>query len=187
MYYYFNDKNELQTFSNVPLVLPGTTEVESDVDYSGKWIVLSDEGIVEVVEETTETVTKEMALTVLSEETAKWITSGFKSSAVESGLLYDSTAHDQLTLTMMHAASLSPNFETTAPYYGAIPIRAKRELSADKEIFNHNATQMQLLIDDLALHLGDCKKRGWLYQVRIAEADSPAELESIVEELKGGG
>lgn len=110
--------------------------------------------------------------------TAGQITGGFVSE-VTSGQnpgtgKFDSTTNDQNTFSMMYAASQSPDFETTQPYLGFIPIRGYMAIDGgfepEKEIFYLNAENMQRLMDNLALHIGQCKIVGWNLQAKASSA-----------------
>lgn len=129
--------------------------------------------------ELTFTKLQSMKLTEIDEMTRKEITGGFISTAKGAANFYDSAEADQLTFSAMYAASKSPNFETTEPYCGSIPIRAVTPNKGEKEILQHNAAEMQKLIDDLALHIGHCKQIAWQLQEQVKAAVSQNDLDKI--------
>ena len=109
--------------------------------------------------------------------TAEQITGGFVSE-VTSGpnpgtAKFDSTTNDQNTFSMMYAAAQSPDFETSE-YHGVIPVRGYRAISGgfepEKEVFYLNTENMQRLMDNLALHIGQCKIVGWNLQAKASAA-----------------
>lgn len=122
---------------------------------------------------------KAAKLAEIDEMTKKEITGGFISKAKGAANIYDSAEGDQLTFSAMYAASKSPDFETTAPYNGSIPIRAVTPEKGEKEILQHNAAEMQKLIDDLALHIGRCKQIAWQLQEQVKAATSQSDLDRI--------
>lgn len=119
-------------------------------------------------------------LAEIDEMTRQRITGGFTSAAKRTAHIYDSAEVDQLTFSAMYAASKSPDFETTAPYLGKIPIRAVPEGESEKIIVLHNAVEMQKVIDDLALHIGTCKQIGWQLQEQAKAAKNQSDLEKII-------
>jgi hypothetical protein len=112
--------------------------------------------------------------------TAQHITARFVSSAVGTPNTYDSEQVDQENIKLMHQASLSPSFDTDLVYQGQVPIRAIPERATEKVILMHNKTQLQSLIDDMARHIGSCKKQGWDLQVQVAVATTVTEVEAII-------
>lgn len=111
--------------------------------------------------------------------TRQAIIGGFVSTAKGSEYIYDSTDADQSTLRTMYIASQSPDFATTAPYNGQIPIRAIPKDGGKKVVLGHNKVEMQKLMDDMALHIGVCKQRGWELQSAVNEATTTEDLEGI--------
>lgn len=122
---------------------------------------------------------KAAKLLEIDKMTKQHITGGFKSAAKGTMHIYGSTEVDQLTFSAMYAASKSPDFETTEPYHGQIPIRTVPEGQREKIVIWHSATQMQKVIDDLALHIGRCKQIGWKLQEQAKAAVNPSELKKI--------
>ena len=114
--------------------------------------------------------------------TAKSITGGFEfevTSGTTTGLaVFDSTEQDQMTFATMYNASQSPNFETTEPYNGFIPMRGRAVTVVDgvktvaevKTVYMLNRENMQYFSDALALHIGACKQRGWALQNQVQGA-----------------
>ena len=88
------------------------------------------------------------------------IISGFTSDASGSNVTYDSDEATQLTMQTMYAASQSSDFTTNSTYQGHIPVRGYAEDSTEKTVFNLDTAQVQKFMDDLALHIGTCKKHG---------------------------
>lgn len=123
---------------------------------------------------------KAAKLIEIDEMTKKEITGGFTSAAKGTEHIYDSAEVDQLTFSAMYAASKSPDFEATEPYYGQIPIRAVPAGENEKAIVKHNAAEMQKVIDDLALHIGKCKQIGWRLQEQAKAAKNQSDLDKIV-------
>lgn len=112
--------------------------------------------------------------------TAQHITGGFVSSALGASHTYDSEQVDQDNIKLMHAASMSPSFETDPTYQGHVPIRAIPVGQTVKVVLMHNKTQLQALIDDMARHIGSCKQIGWQLQATVAAATTKEELNVIV-------
>ena len=122
--------------------------------------------------------------------TAEQITGGFVSE-VTSGpnpgtAKFDSSKEDQNTFSMMYAASQSPDFETTEPYRGFIPCRGYRAISGgfepEKEVFYLNAENMQKLMDNLAMHTGECKLEGWQLQ-NTAKAATAETIDAVEQQI----
>lgn len=111
--------------------------------------------------------------------TRQAIIGGFVSTAKGNEYIYDSTDADQSTLRTMYIASQSPDFATTAPYNGQIPIRAIPKDGREKVVLGHNKAEMQKLMDDMALHIGVCKQRGWELQAAVTVAKTKEELNAI--------
>lgn len=111
--------------------------------------------------------------------TKQAITGGFVSTAKGCEYVYDSATEDQDNFHTMYAASQSPDFETTAPYNGQIPIRAVPKGEREKIVLGHNKAEMQKLMDDMALHIGTCKQRGWELQAAVNGAKTQEELDAI--------
>lgn len=111
--------------------------------------------------------------------TRQAIIGGFVSTAKGSEYIYDSTDADQSTLRTMYIASQSPDFATTVPYNGQIPIRAVPKDGNEKVVLGHDKAEMQKLMDDMALHIGVCKQRGWELQAAANAATTQEELDAI--------
>lgn len=111
--------------------------------------------------------------------TATAITGGFQSAATGAVHTYDSDVNDQFNLHAMFSATLTAAFETAAPYYGVIPIRAIPQGETEKVILQHNKAQMEQLFKDLALHIGACKQKAWQLQQAVAAAETAEELANI--------
>ena len=132
----------------------------------------------------------ERLLNQIDSYTAEQITGGFVSE-VTSGpnpgtAKFDSTTNDQNTFSMMFAASQSPDFETTPPYNGFIPCRGYRAIDGgfepEKEVFYLDAENMQRLMDNLALHTGQCKIVGWDLQSK-AKAATEETIDAVEQEI----
>lgn len=108
------------------------------------------------------------------------ITGGFFSEAMGSRNKYDSDEVDQQNLMLMRQVSTSPDFATNPTYQGKIPLRAIPEGQTEKVIFMHNATQVQKVVDDLALHIGTCKQKGWVLQEAVGIAATTEAVNVIV-------
>lgn len=123
------------------------------------------------------------------DEIALWtrraITGGFISAAKGKRYRYDSEEGDQATFAALYNASRSADFPVTEPYNGQIPIRAIPVGKAEKVVLLHDAEELQKLTDDLALHIGACKERGWELQMEVAAAGTPEDLQAI--RWSGGG
>ena len=126
---------------------------------------------------------KDSLLSRVNSFTAKNITGGFEfevTSGTVTGLAkFDSSEQDQMTFSTMYAASQSPNFETTEPYNGYIPMRGypvtvnadgTKVVSDIKNVYYLNAQNMQYFSDALALHIGSCKQYGWYLQSKVNQA-----------------
>lgn len=100
-------------------------------------------------------------------DTRAAIIGGFVSSASGSAHTYDSDDNDQDNLKLMQAVAHSPRFAAHPVYQGRIPIRAIPEGQAEKIILYLDVDQMDLLIEDLALHIGACKMAGWAAQAEV--------------------
>lgn len=51
-------------------------------------------------------------------------------------------------------------------------------------VLQHNAAQMQQLVIDMALHIGDCKRKGWQLQEAVAETETAKDLELLIKRYK---
>lgn len=107
------------------------------------------------------------------------ITGGFQSAATGKMHTYDSDGNDQFNLHAMYSATLTTDFETAAPYYGVIPIRAIPQGETEKVILQHNKEQMNRLFKDLAFHIGACKQKLWQLQQAVVIAETLEELDTI--------
>lgn len=125
------------------------------------------------------TVLKAEKLQLIDTWTAAAITGGFKSAATGSQHKYDSDVNDQFNLHAMYSATLTAAFETAAPYYGIIPIRAIPEEETEKVILQHNKTQMEQVFEDLARHIGACKQKLWQLQQAVKAAETTEEIDAI--------
>lgn len=124
-------------------------------------------------------VLKAEKLQLIDTWTAAAITGGFQSAATGERHTYDSDVNDQFNLHAMFSATLTAAFETAAPYYGVIPIRAIPQGETEKVILQHNKAQMEQLFKDLALHIGACKQKGWQLQQAVVAAETAEELANI--------
>ena len=118
----------------------------------------------------------------IDNHTEKSITGGFYFEVTEGPITgkakFDSSKEDQMTFSTMYAASKSPDFETTEPYNGYIPMRGYpvsiavdgSEVLGDKIIYYLNTAMMQAFSDALALHIGACKQTGWALKAKVEEA-----------------
>lgn len=122
---------------------------------------------------------KQQKLSAIDALTRQHITSGFVSTAKGTANTYDSTEEDQMTFATMYAASRSADFTTNETYHGQIPIRAVPAGQSEKVVLQHNASEMQKLIDDLALHIGGCKQIGWTLQSQVSSATTIEDLATI--------
>ena len=107
------------------------------------------------------------ALAKIDANTRAAIIGGFISSASGSPHRYDSDENDQKNLTLMQTVSHSPRFAAHPVYQGRIPIRAVPEGQAEKTTLYLTTEQMDLLVEDLALHIGACKMAGWAAQAEV--------------------
>lgn len=112
--------------------------------------------------------------------TAQHITTGFVSTAAGAPHKYDSEKEDQQNLILMLQAALSADFATHPVYQGHIPIRAIPEGQAEKIILQHDAAQIQAVVNDMSRHIGSCKQIGWQLQAAVAAATTKEELNVIV-------
>ncbi|WP_312560204.1 hypothetical protein [Anaerospora sp.] len=111
--------------------------------------------------------------------TATAITSGFTSATTGIVAAYDSTEADQQNIMLMLQAAQTADFATHPVYQGQIPIRAVPENQTSKVVLQHNAAQMQQLVIDMALHIGECKRKGWQLQEAVAETETAEDLEAL--------
>lgn len=113
----------------------------------------------------------------------KWtrtaIIGGFVSSANGSPHTYDSDDNDQDNLKLMQAVAHSERFPTHPVYQGRIPIRAVPAGKTEKTVLYLTTEQMDLLLEDLALHIGTCKLRGWELQGLAKAATTVEQLNAI--------
>jgi hypothetical protein len=122
---------------------------------------------------------KSAKLQQIDSRTATAITGGFVSAASGEPHTYDSGMDDQLTFAAMYVASKSPDFADHPVYSGQIPIRAIPEGQTAKVVLQHDAAKMQILIDDLAQHIGSCKQQGWQLQAAVAAAETTEDLAAV--------
>ena len=111
--------------------------------------------------------------------TRKAIVGGFDSSANGLPHRYDSENNDQDNLKLMQAVSHSVRFATHPVYQGRIPIRAIPAGQSKKTVLYLDTNQMDLLLEDLSLHIGACKVEGWRLQGKAAAAETVEALEAI--------
>lgn len=107
------------------------------------------------------------ALAKIDADTRAAIIGGFVSSANGSPHTYDSDDNDQDNLKLMQAVAHSPRFAAHPVYQGRIPIRAIPAGQTEKTILYLDVDQMDLLLEDLALHIGACKMAGWAAQAEV--------------------
>ena len=107
------------------------------------------------------------------------IIGGFVSSANGSSHTYDSDDNDQDNLKLMQAVAHSERFPTHPVYQGRIPIRAVPAGQTEKTVLYLTTEQMDLLLEDLALHIGTCKLRAWELQGLAKAATTVEQLKSI--------
>lgn len=174
-------KDELSLIFDPSIFWIDVTGIECDVGYvvsfkEGIGIVLTPPPIIEKTLEEE----KLAKLEQIKSWTRKAIISGFTSTAKGAEHMYDSTDEDQSTLRTMYIASQSPDFETHPIHQGQVPIRAIPTGKAAKIVLGHNRTEMQKLIDDMALHLGICKQRGWDLQKAVETVTAKEDLDMIV-------
>lgn len=122
---------------------------------------------------------KTVKLKDLAQQTAAVITGGFWSASTGQPHRYDSDEKDQQNLMLMLQAALSADFAEHPIYQGRIPIRAVPEGEAAKAVLPHTAVQMQSLVNDMALHIGECKTILWQLQLAVTTAETLEELERI--------
>ena len=79
----------------------------------------------------------------------------------------------------MQAVAHSERFPTHPVYQGHIPIRAVPAGQSEKTVLYLTTEQMDLLLEDLALHIGTCKLRAWELQGQAKAATTVDELKSI--------
>lgn len=106
------------------------------------------------------------------------ITGGFVSSANGVPYTYDSEETDQKNITLMQTVSHSERF-ATSEYQGLIPIRAIPSGASEKTILYLTTEQMDLLVEDLALHIGKSKQHGWELQSLAKAATTAESLKAI--------
>lgn len=106
-------------------------------------------------------------LAAIDVQTAAAITGGFVSTASGAPYTYDSSENDQKNISLMQTVAHSPRFESHPIYQGRIPIRAIPQGGTQKEVLYLTAGQMDLLIEDMALHIGACKMAGWAAQAEV--------------------
>ena len=106
------------------------------------------------------------------------ITGGFVSSANGALHTYDSDENDQKNITLMQTVSHSERF-AASEYQGLIPIRAIPDGATEKTILYLTTNQMDLLVEDLALHIGKCKQHGWDLQRDASAASTVEALRAI--------
>lgn len=114
--------------------------------------------------------------------TNKQIIAGFESDASGEVKWYDSDENDQSTYNITYNSTQSPNFETHPIYKGKVPVRCRSTKDTDsskKEVVELNKEQYQKLMDDLAVHLGECKIKGWHYQNLINETQDIESLKNL--------
>ena len=107
------------------------------------------------------------------------IIGGFASSANGSQHTYDSDDNDQDNLKLMQTISHSERFPAHPVYQGRIPIRAVPAGQTEKTVLYLTTEQMDLLLEDLALHIGTCKLRGWELQGDATAASTVEALRAI--------
>jgi len=107
------------------------------------------------------------------------IIGGFVSSASGSPHTYDSDDNDQDNLKLMQAVAHSERFPTHPVYQGRIPIRAVPAGQTEKTVLHLTTEQMDLLLEDLALHIGTCKLRAWDLQGLAKAATTVEQLNAI--------
>ncbi len=126
----------------------------------------------------------------INDYTANRIVGGFAfevtSGPVTGTAKFDSSKEDQMTFATMYAASKSPDFETTPPYNGFIPMRGYKAISGgfepEKTVFYLNAENMQRFSDALALHIGTCKTEGWQLQ-NTAKAATAETIDTVEQQI----
>lgn len=132
-------------------------------------------------------------LSQINNYTAEQITGGFLfevTSTIPGGPLglakFDSSKEDQMTFSTMYAASKSPDFDTTEPYLGHIPMRGypvvEGEPSDTKQVYFLDAANMQGFQDAMALHIGNCKMEGWELQ-SIANSATDETIDAVEQQI----
>ena len=132
-------------------------------------------------------------LSQINNYTAERITGGFEfelTSTIPGGPLglakFDSSKEDQSTFSAMYAASKSPDFDTTEPYLGHIPMRGypvvDGQVSDTKQVYFLDAANMQGFSDALALHIGSCKMEGWELQ-NIANGATEETIDAVEQQI----
>jgi len=135
-------------------------------------------------------------LSQIDNYTAEQIVSGFDfnvTSFAPTGVAkFDSSKEDQMTFATMYAASKSPDFETTAPYYGHLPFRGRTKhedgtYDEEKTLYYLDAANMQAFMDAMALSIGAKKSNGWSLQAlaKSATEETIDEVEQQVWEAIG--
>ncbi len=137
-------------------------------------------------------------LSQIDNYTAEQITGGFifeVTSTIPNGPLglakFDSAKEDQMTFSTMYAASKSPDFDTTEPYLGHIPMRGYPVIDSEpsdvKQVYYLDAENMQKFNDALALHIGSCKMTGWSLQqqANAATKETIDEIEQNIWQIIG--
>jgi len=123
--------------------------------------------------------TKQSKLYQISSWTHSAIVGGFSSAASGTEHTFDSTEEDQGNLALMQTVSHSSRFATHPIYQGRIPIRAIPAGQTGKTVLYLTTAQMDLLIEDLALHIGTCKQRGWELQGDVGAATTVEAVSAI--------
>ena len=122
--------------------------------------------------------TKQFVLRQISQWTRTAIVGGFSSSASGAAHTYDSTDEDQCNIKLMQTVSHSERFATSV-YQGRIPIRAIPAGATEKTVLYLTTAQMDILIEDMALHIGTCKQHGGALQGQVAAATTKEEVNAI--------
>ena len=121
--------------------------------------------------------------------TANKITGGFDSNSSGELVHYDSDKDTQLTMQGIALNVNTPLFDEKYPqgcpvrgYKYTVSKDSAKELIKDnnKEIFMLSSEQVMRWCADLSLHIGECKKQGWIKQAEVNKCTSIEELNKIV-------
>lgn len=105
--------------------------------------------------------------------TAEHIVGGFYSR----GVRYDSDLETQTTMQGIRQSVDSPRFAEEYP--NGCPVRGYDKGATVKTIHYLDASAVNEFCDDMNLHIGKCKEKGWLMQEDVKAAKTEKDLEAI--------
>ena len=129
---------------------------------------------------------KQKMLEKVNNWTSNKITGGFDSNVSGELVCYDSDKDTQLTMQGIALNVNTPLF--IEKYPNGCPVRGYKynntngEVSreSEKTIFMLSAEQVLKWCADLSLHIGECKKQGWVKQSEVNKCTTVEELNKIV-------